>query len=136
MTNIEYKASLFEDYSEMMHGRGMNLEVFLKEWVRMRDIYIDKTKYYEIVVSTNEKDILEGNARYIGTIGSYNEANKLVTTNTADIWEYTYEYAGIVAKQYGLYSFPIFKEVYKFNQNDEEYELIAEYDESNKRVIL
>lgn len=134
MTEIEYKASLFEEYSNIMHGRGMNLEIFLKEWVRMRDTYIDKMKYYEIIVATNEKDILEGNARYIGTIESYNKANQMVVNNTADIWEYTYEYAGIVAKKYGLYSFPIFKEVYKFNQDTEEYELIAEYDETGFKI--
>ena len=134
MTEIEYKASLFEEYSEMMHGRGLNLEMFLKEWVRIRDVYIDKMKYYEIIVATNEKDVLEDKARYIGTIEGYNRANEIIVNNVCDIWEYTYDYAGIVAKAYGLYSYPIFKEVYKFNHDTEMYELIAEYDETCFKV--
>jgi hypothetical protein len=128
MDELEYKASMYDEIKSITKSHGFNIDVMLKEYVSMRDAYKDKTTYYEIVVSVDKGELLAGDYKRVGIVESYNKANSMVTNNVGDLHEYTYNYAGIIAYRYGVFNYPISKEVYKYDHDKEKFYLIEEYD--------
>lgn len=125
---LVYKASMFDEIKKMAKEEGFILDVILKDYIAMRDTYVDKTTYYEIVVASSKEDLLEGYYRQVGVIESLSKAQSMVMANAGDLHEYTYSYAAIMAYRYGIFNYPIFKEIYKYDHELEEFIFVEKHD--------
>lgn len=135
MNSTEYKAYLYDEMSKVASESGFMLDVLIKEHLRMRDSYVDKTTYYEIAAATSKEDLLEGRYRTMGVIEDLDKAKSLVVHNQGDLFEYTYTYVGVIAYHYGLFNYPKFKLIYKYNEESEGFDFIEKYNEFNEQIV-